>query len=338
MKYQDLIKSIRKKNFTFIYYFTGTEKKISRMMETRLIRAAVTDGLTQLNVMYFKEKETDIKDILSIARQFPIMSPYRVVVIRETTELCHTSDTATIDLFLDYLNHPEKTTIMIVCDPKPDKRKKIYKELSKASYHVEFNKLNLVELENWVTARFKRSGKKIDMRTLKYFIDKTLYLTNDDIDISMVDNRIAQLIDYTNDTNIINQQIINEVVPTTVDDNIFRMIDFAVQGNMPGALTMLHTFYLQGESPFSISGLLAEQIRTMIQVRLLIDQRMPSSLVAKQVARPYFVVKKLDRTSQHFGLERLITLVLELADLDEWMKTGKIDSAIAVELFILRFR
>ena len=81
-------------------------------------------------------------------------------------------------------------------DSKPDKRKKVYKTLKKVAAVVDYEKLNMVELENWIAMRFKRAHKKIGTRTLRNLIERTRYLTSDACDMAMIDNRVAQLIDY----------------------------------------------------------------------------------------------------------------------------------------------
>jgi len=50
------------------------------------------------------------------------------------------------------------------------------------------------------------------------------------------------------------------------------MVDHAVRGQMGEALKMLQNFYLEGESPFGVFGLIAGQIRTMTMVRILTDR------------------------------------------------------------------
>lgn len=335
-KYQDLIKQIRKQQFAPVYYFTGPETTIARMMEKQLVKAVVPEGMEQLNVMTFKEKLTDVSDVMSIARQLPLMSPYRVVIVREETGLCHTADAQLIDPLMSYLKKPEPTTILILCDTKPDKRKKIYKAIQKTATVVTFEQLTLVELENWIAQRLKRAGKKIGTRTLKYLIEKTRYLDSEDVNMAMIDNRVAQLIDFAGDAEIIDRAAIDEVVPVAIDDHIFRMIDFAIQGRTADVLTMLQQFYLQGESPFGIFGLLSGQIRTMLQVRILADKRTPVNLIAKQVGRPNFVVKKMARAGNRFGKKRLMTLMTQLSDLDYQMKTGQVDPQTGIELFVMR--
>lgn len=336
MKYQELMKQMRSGQPANIYLFTGPEEYIAKMMEKQLIQTVIPAGLNQLNVMHFKDKDFEIGEVIASCRQLPMMSEHRVVVLREETGLCHSSDTKTVNAFCAYLENPEPSTILIVHDSKPDKRKKVYKTLKKVAAVVDYEKLNMVELENWIAMRFKRAHKKIGTRTLRNLIERTRYLTSDACDMAMIDNRVAQLIDYLGAETQVRLPDVAEVVPDAVDDNIFKMIDHALGGNMAGAIEMLGRFYLQGESPFGVFGLLAGQIRTMMQVCLLSHRRMPVNMIAKKVGRPVFVVKKMADRSRKYGLNKLRGWMIALGDLDLSMKTGAIDPELGIELFMMR--
>lgn len=336
MRYRELMRAIRQKQFAPIYYFTGAEKTIAQMMENQLVRATVAPGTEQLNVMTFKEKLTDVSELMAIARQLPFMSPYRVVIVREETGICHTADTHIVEPFSDYLAKPEPQTILIICDEKPDKRKRIYKALHQHATEVTFDTLSRVDLENWIAARFKRAGKRISTQTLIHLIDKIGYLEHDNINMAMVDNRVAQLIDYVGDADTVAVADVDAVVPETADDRIFRMIDLALQGQTGEVLTMLKHFYLQGESPFGVFGLLAGQLRTMLAVQVYADNGAGDQAIAKRVGRPAFAVRKMAQTGRRFGRKGLKRLINELAELDYQMKTGQVDPEAGVALFMMR--
>ena len=69
-------------------------------MEKQLIQKVIPEGLNQLNVMHFKDKDFEIGEVIASCRQLPMMSEHRVVVLREETGLCHSSDTKNRECFL----------------------------------------------------------------------------------------------------------------------------------------------------------------------------------------------------------------------------------------------
>ena len=336
MNYQQLLKNIKQNNFSPLYLFSGPEQYIANMMVDNLIKAAVPEAMYQLNVMSFSEKDTEISDIIEICRQLPMMSAYRVVIVREEVGLMRTAAKETVKAFSDYLVSPEPTTILIILDSKPDKRKKIYKQLTKNGTLVDFEKLSLVALENWIAMRLKRENKTISGRALKYAIERSRYIQSENVNVEMMDHWTAQMIDFAGTENSIGIETVEAVIPEAIDDNIFKMIDAAISGETGHALQMLDLFYHQGESPFGVFGLMTGQIRTMTEVGMLAERHISISQIAKQVRRPLFVVKKMARRCNQIGVMQLKRMMISLADIDLSMKTGKIDPERARSRLMMR--
>ena len=336
MNYQQLLKNIKQNKLSPLYLFAGPEQYIADMMVGNLIKAAVSEGMHQLNVMSFSEKDTEISEIIEICRQLPMMSAYRVVVVREEVGLMRTSGKETVEAFSDYLSKPEPTTILIVLDSKPDKRKKIYKQFIKNGELVNFEKLSLVELENWMAMRLKRENKTISSRALRHAIERSRYLQSENVNVEMMDHWTAQMIDFAGSESSVSIDTVEAVIPEAIDDNIFKMIDAAIGGETGQALQMLDLFYHQGESPFGVFGLMTGQIRTMTEVGMLSERRISVSQIAKQLKRPLFVVKKMAQRCRQMGLLPLKKMMITLADLDLSMKTGKIDPELAISLLMMR--
>ncbi len=116
MRYQELMKEMNAGIFHPVYLFSGPEQYIGAMMEKNLIKKVVAEELIQLNTMSFSDKETDIASVTAICRQLPMMSEYRVVVLREETGIAHSSDATVIENLCAYLEHPEPTTLLIIYD------------------------------------------------------------------------------------------------------------------------------------------------------------------------------------------------------------------------------
>lgn len=334
MKYQELMKVIRGGAFKPVYLFTGPETHIARMMENNLIKQVIPAGLEQINVMTFEEKDTAVEDVTGICRQLPMMSPYRVVILREETGMLHSSDKTVMDELGDYIAHPELTTVLILWDVKADKRKKWYKALKKTGDIVEYDKLREEDLGKWIGRRLQLAGKKTTQRVVNQFVERSRYLLSETANMAMVDNELNKLVDYTAGRETITLEDLAATMPVSVDDNIFRMVDHAVRGQMGEALKMLQNFYLEGESPFGVFGLIAGQIRTMTMVRILTDRGESAASIAGKVGRPGFVVKKM-AANRKFTEAKLRRLMIDLGDLDYKMKVGAIEPEMGVELFML---
>ncbi|MEG0378799.1 MAG: DNA polymerase III subunit delta, partial [Eubacterium sp.] len=293
MKYQELMKAIKQKQIKPVYLFAGPEQYIGSMVEHSLIENVISQGLEQLNLTVFEDKNPDISEIMAVCETVPLMSEKRVIIIREGTGLTKMSDKKTVDTLNKYIDHPADTTVLILCDSTPDKRKKLYKTLKNQNTIVDFEKLGKIDLEKWIGRRLKLAEKRTTTRVVQQFIQDTLYLENDNKNMEMVDHELNKIIDYVGERDSITLEDVEAVMPKSVEDNIFKMIDYAMAGNKGAALKMLNQFYLEGEAPFGVFGLLLRQIRIMLMVKLLSEKRMSPDIIAKQAKLAPFIVKKV---------------------------------------------
>lgn len=336
MRYQDLSKEIKQNIFHPVYLFTGPEQYVADMMEKKLIASTISPETALLNLKRFSEKDTSADDILSMCEQFPMMNPYRMVIVDSEAGFLSGKTTTEQEKIIKYLQDPAPSTILVINEKKPDKRTKFIKTILSHVATVEFEKLQRSELEKWIRARFKKANMSADRNTISFFIDRIMYPENDALTMSTVDNELNKVIDFCAGKSEITERDIAVTLPQSIDDNIFHMIDHVMSGKTADALMMLNHFYLDGEDPIGIFALILSQLRTMLQIKFLSQQHTPPQEIASQVKRPLFVVKKLQQTASKFQGNRLLDLIDEAALLDWQIKTGVADATPAVELFLIK--
>jgi len=83
-------------------------------------------------------KETNANEILSVAKRFPMMSEYQVIIVKEAQSLGKE-----MDKLESYFENPLQTTLLVFCSKykKPDKRKKSSKLIAKNGILFESKKL-----------------------------------------------------------------------------------------------------------------------------------------------------------------------------------------------------
>lgn len=336
MRYQDLLKEIKQQTFHPVYFFTGPEQSIANMTEKRLIEAAVSPATVMLNLMRFSDKETTMAEIIALCEQFPMMSPFRMVIVNPETTILSRKDEAEINKLLNYLKNPAPSTILLIKDPQPDNRKKIVKALNKSAALVEFKKLDRSDLETWILARLKKANKKASRNTIDTFINRSRYLENEGQNIEAIDHEVNKLIDFCGLRSEITPDDVEITLPPSIDENIYHMIDHFMSGHVAKALQMLRHFYLNGQDPIGVFALIVSQLRTILQIQILSRQGKYPQEIGTTIHRPLFVVKKLMQTSKKFPGYTLFDLMDEAAKVDWQIKTGAIEAAPAVELFLLK--
>ena len=336
MNYKELNKDIKNKEIGPVYLFTGPEYYIGHMMEKTLMSKVVSKGLEVLNFNIFADKNPDISEILATCETLPLMSEKRMVIIREPAQIGKISDKKEIDRFTAYLDKPSPTTLLIIYWEQPDKRKKLYKTIQKKGKIVNFEKLDARDLENWIKRRLKIAEKTLSRREMELFIQRSLYLTNENKNMEMVDHDLNKMIDYVGDRGDITKEDILLIMPQTIEDGVFKMIDYAMTGKKGQALNMLNQFYLEGESPFGVFSLLLRQVRMLLMVKIYTQRGLPAKEVASEMKLAPFIVNKILKNGKDYPTENLWKLMVIGADLDAQMKKGEIDQNFGLELFLMK--
>ena len=336
MNYKELNKDIKNKEIGPVYLFTGAEYYIGHMMEKTLMANVISKGLEALNLTIFTDKNPDISEILSTCETLPLMSKKRMVIIREPAQIGKISDKREIDSFAAYLENPSPTTLLIIYWEQPDKRKKLYKILQKKGKIVNYEKLDARDLENWIKRRLKIAEKTLARREMELFIQRSLYLSNENKNMEMVDHDLNKMIDYVGDRVDITKEDILLIMPQTIEDGVFKMIDYAMAGKKGQALNMLNQFYLEGESPFGVFSLLLRQIRMLLMVKIYTQRGLPAKEVASEMKLAPFIVNKILKNGKNYPTDNLWNLIVIGAELDVQMKKGEIDQNFGLELFLMK--
>ncbi|MBQ6766439.1 MAG: DNA polymerase III subunit delta [Paludibacteraceae bacterium] len=172
--YKDIVKQISIKQFMPIYVLMGTEPYYIDKL-TELIEASIlTDDEKVMNQTTVYGKDANIESIITDARQYPIMAPYRVIFIKEAQML---DNKKKLSLIGKYLEHPVSSTIIVVTYKTDvlDSNKKENKEwLSKAEkIGVVFTseKISDYKLPPIITQMANKEGLDIDDKAVALLIE-----------------------------------------------------------------------------------------------------------------------------------------------------------------------
>ncbi len=337
MNGKELLKKIDEKDLAGLYLMTGPEKYMAQQVEKKLIENLIPKGLESLNLTVYSDKLIDISEMIANCKTLPLMSQRRIIIIRESVNLGQLKNKKDEEALIEYFEKPNESTLLLIYWEKADKRRKLYKMIDKFGRILDFQKLNERDLSQWIKQRLKEGQKLIKKPVVDLFIDRSMYLVNENKSIEEIDNVIDQLIDYAGDRQDISKEDVLLVLVQPIEDGIFKLIDYGMTAKKDQALLMLGQFYLQGESPFGVFSLLIRQIRQLIQVKLY-QKRYGNDIntIAKEMKLNTYIVRRILRNAQSYSLDKLWALMVLGADLDFQMKTGEIDQKLGLELFLLK--
>lgn len=167
MIFQDILKDLKAKKYAPVYLLSGEESyhidKISAYMEKNIL----DEGQRAFNQIVVYGKDADEKSIIDECRQYPMMSPYRVVIVKEAQDLKIT------EILESYLDNPVPSSILVLNykHKNADKRKKFVKTIQKKGVFFETPKMYDNQLPAWIAETMKDLGLKPDSGVTQLLAD-----------------------------------------------------------------------------------------------------------------------------------------------------------------------
>lgn len=206
---QSIAKDIKAGKISPIYFLHGEEAFFIDQISDYIENNILTEEEKGFNQMTLYGRDVSVDDIVSNARRYPMMAERQVIIVKEAQDLSRT-----IENLAAYAKEPQPTTLLVICYKykKLDKRKTLYKALSKTAVVFESKKLYDNQIAPWITRTLKANGYGI---TPKAAIMLAEFLGTD---LGKVNNEISKL-----------QLILpkgTEITPTHIEENIGISKDF----------------------------------------------------------------------------------------------------------------
>jgi DNA polymerase III subunit delta len=230
-----ILLDLKRRIFKPIYFLCGAEAyyidQVSDYIENNVLDAA--DKEFNQNIVY--GKDVDLGGILSLAKQFPMMSEYQVVIVKEAQNLKELNKSAggddddapsikpsansSVEQFLNYIKHPQPTTILVFCYKykTPDKRSAIAKSLQKNAVFFESTKMYDNKLPEWISGYVKDLGYNINPKAAFLMAE---FLGND---LSKITNEISKLLISLKPGAEISADLIQNNIGISKDFNVFEL-------------------------------------------------------------------------------------------------------------------
>ena len=177
-------------------------------------------NLTQIETI------VDVDYVVGLAMTLPFLDERRIVLFQNTGMLKAVKDDQE-DKLIKFLTDLPGHIYVVLSESELDKRKKIYKHLSKVADVVTVDRLLRPELVKWIAKRFKMYNKEVSLHVVNYFIEMVNYLDPESgKNLYDIDNTIRMM---SGVNGAIDESVINQYVEIPIEHNIFKMMD-AISG------------------------------------------------------------------------------------------------------------
>lgn len=312
-------------NFKKVYLLYGEEAYLRNQYRDLLIRALVPEGDT-MNFTRYTGKDVDEQEIVSQAETLPFFADRRVILVENSGFFRR--KTERLD---DYMDHLPDYLVMIFVEDEVDKRNRLYKQIQKKGHVAEFAAQTEETLTRWVLTRMTREGKKITRKDMSHFLDMT------GTDMANISSELEKLLCYTMGREVITNQDIDAVCAPQITNQIFDMIRAVTEHQQKKALDYYYDLLALKEAPMRILYLLARQYNQLLQVKTLAADGVPNREIAPKVCMPPFAVSRTLGLCRNYSIPQLESIVREFVQVEEEVKTGRLDDKLSVEMMIVKW-
>lgn len=271
MTAQDIITNLNKKIYHPVYLLFGEESyyidKVCDAIENKILN----DVEKEFNQTVVYGRDVDKKTVVSIAKRYPMMSNYQVVIVKEAQDLRDffpRSGAKTKDSLEVYLEKPLLTTILVFCfkhTRKVDTRRKITKLIKAKGVILESKRLPDYKVSGWISTYIKKRGYSIDDQSSALIAE---HLGND---LSKVVNEIEKLLINLPLKSQISGQEIEDNIGISKEYNIFEM-QRAIAVKDISKVNRISIFYSNNQADYPIFMIIPMLFR--FYLRLLMYMRL----------------------------------------------------------------
>ena len=304
---QSILNEIKAGDIRPLYFLMGEEAffidQISTFIETSVLDETQR-GFDQTTIY---GKDTSIDAIVSSAKRFPMLAERQVIVVKEAQNLSRT-----IEDLLPYVKNPQHTTTLVICYKYKsiDKRKALYKALSKAHVVFESKKIYDSNIPSWISGELQKMNLKI---TPKASFLLSEFLGND---LAKISNELSKLQLVMGDNDLITPELIQINIGISKDFNNFELQKAIAQLDQKKAYQIVRYFSQNpNQHPMVLTVATLYSFFSKLMILHTVNDRNPKVLSRAIGVNPYFL-SDYTAAAKNFPMRRISSVFQTLRTID----------------------
>jgi len=154
------LKELRAGKYHPVYFLCGEEPYFTDQISSYIENHILGEGERDFNLSVLYGIEVNASDVVAVAKRYPMMSEYQVVLIKEAQLM------KGLDGLESYIKNPQPSTILAICykGSEPDKRKSFSKTLESETVFVKSDQVKNEKIPEWITQFLFQRGYKIQAK------------------------------------------------------------------------------------------------------------------------------------------------------------------------------
>ena len=302
-----IVSKINNKIYSPVYFLMGEETYYIDIINDLLEDKVLNEEEKSFNQTILYGKDTNIDEIISVCKRFPMMSKFQLVIIKEAQDL-----SSKIDGLLNYMLNPMLSTILVINYKYKslDKRKKIFKAIQKFGLILNSKKPYENQVSSWITNKLKEINYTIDIKANQMLVE---YLGSD---LKMINNQINKLKLLNPENNNIDPKLIEKHIGISKDFNIFELRNAIGIGNLSKAL-VIGNYFSKNVKAYPTQLVLGSLFNYFIQLFQFHSLSNKSDLnVASTIGVNKFFVKDFHKAAKIYPMKKISAIITLIKNVD----------------------
>lgn len=337
MKAQEALQAIKEKPLAPLYLILGTESYLQNRIKQAFMERLQLEK-DDLDFVYFDLEQDPLNLVVAEAQTPSLFSieDKRLIIAENPLFLTAEKKSNVIEQdltdFLMYLAAPAESGVVVIIAPyeKLDERKKVSKLLKKQATIIDVQPLKEQEVQRYVRQTFESAQIQLERSAFETFMQLT------EMDLTKAMQELKKLLLYGATGAPLTKEIILQLVPQSLENNIFELTENVLAGNADKALRIYDDLHLQGEETIKINAILIGQVRLLLQTKILMKAGYQQANIAQTLKVHPYRVKLAMQQAKKYAEKQLMVLFDELVENDYLVKTGQMDKEFLFQLFVLK--
>ena len=323
-----------------LYILTG-EDDFSRHQSLEEIKGSIGDPTTlEANTTLLNGHQVTVDQLRTVCEAMPFLAERRLVIIQGLLERFETKSkpgrgrTGTSNHqneykeLGEYISQIPESTILVLIDGKIAGKNPLFGQLSGKAKVMNFPLLRHEGLRQWIQKRVAGVGGSITpgaVELLSRFVGGNLWIMAGEID---------KLVLFSLGRDI-EEEDVRRLVSYAQEANVFAMVDAVLEFKAGAAEQQLRRLLQQGASPAYLMVMLARQVKMIVRVRELRNQRKSRTEIQSRLGltSDYALQRTLEQADR-YSMARIKEVYHRLLETDLSIKTGKYDAELAFNILI----
>jgi DNA polymerase-3 subunit delta len=310
MTFEQITGDIKRKIYHPVYLLHGDEPYFIDAITDLIEGSVLTESEKEFNQTVVYGRDTDTGSIIDMARRFPMMANYQVVIIKEA------QDIDKIENLQPYMEKPQPSTILVIaCKYKKiDQRKSFAKSVDKAGVIFESARIYDNKVPAWINEQVISNGHSIRPEACQLLAE---YLGSD---LGRISNELEKLLINLAAGSTIDSALIERNIGISKDYNVFELQNALGARDVAKANRIISHFGAntrQNPMIVVLTVLFGFFMKLMIYHQL--EDKSKNNVASVLSVNPFFV-KDYVQAAQNYSFRRLRNIIGLLREYDLRLK------------------